>query len=72
MTRTYQQWLGLHNHEGLGHNDVMALLNDWRDEREKLIAAINQYRTGKLVQLDAAMKGSGVAQQMPIVAELPY
>ena len=72
MTRTYQQWLGLHNHEGLGHNDVMALLNDWRDEREKLMAAVTQ-RTGEIKRLAQSLQHSGVTIPAPSsYQELPY
>lgn len=65
MTRTHAQWSAKLHTSGLGHNDVVALLKDWQDEREYLVEKVR----------DAAAKLNALAtlveEQLPYT-ELPF
>lgn len=65
MTRTHAQWSAKLHTSGLGHNDVVALLKDWQDEREYLVEKVR----------DAAAKLNALAtcveEQLPCT-ELPF
>lgn len=65
MTHTHAQWLAKLRTSGLGHNDVVALLNDWQEERKYLVEKLG----------DAAAKLNALAtlveEQLPYT-ELPF
>lgn len=60
MTHTQAQWSAKLHTSGLGHNDVVALLRDWQDEREYLVEKVR----------DAAAKLSALA--IVVEKQLPY
>lgn len=65
MIRTHAQWVAFLHTNGLGHNEVVMLLNDWKEEREYLVEKVR----------DAAAKLNALAtlveEQLPYT-ELPF
>lgn len=60
MTRTHAQWSAKLHTSGMGHNDVVALLNDWQEERKYLVEKLR----------DAAAKLNVLATT--VEKQLPY